>query len=222
MGTKAVKKRNTRNKRQRPSERICSLADVMADAVYISTPDYQVEFVNKAFRSRWGDPAPNTPCYEAIYGQPSVCPWCVYSKVQAGETVRHALENPRDKRVYDVINSPLSNPDNTISKLSILHDLTDIKKAEKEMIKACRMRTLAETIVTVSHEINNPLQIIIGESDTLLKKEIPEDIKEALHIIGQMSERIKHSIKQMQHIKEARSTDYSGDITMIDIHGDKK
>ena len=50
-----------------------------------------------------------------------------------GSTVRRERYFPNSQKTYDVIETPLRNPDGTVSKLSLSRDLTPIKQAQKAL-----------------------------------------------------------------------------------------
>jgi len=95
-----------------------------------------------------------------------------------------------------------------------------VAKHKEEKITSesdCKLKTIAEMIVTVSHEINNPLQVISGVSEMLLLKDLPEDTKESIRMIIDMTERIQTAVKRIQGIKVPKTSSYTEDIDMLDI-----
>jgi two-component system NtrC family sensor kinase len=112
-------------KLKRPMQHIF---DAMDDLVFISSKDFKIEFVNKSFKQVFGEGI-GRKCYEVLYKRADVCPWCFGERVFEGEFVtvehRHQLNN----KIYRIYNSPLINPDGSISKISVMHDITK----EREM-----------------------------------------------------------------------------------------
>ncbi|MFC1942987.1 histidine kinase dimerization/phospho-acceptor domain-containing protein [Chloroflexota bacterium] len=49
----------------------------------------------------------------------------------------------------------------------------------------------------IAHEINNPLTGVVGFSDLLLKKDLPEDIRKDVSIIYEGSRRISSIVDRM-------------------------
>ena len=71
-----------------------------------------------------------------------------------------------------------------------INDTTGRKQAEErerqlqqELNLTSRLATVGTMSAGIAHEINNPLTGVIGFSDLLLKKDIPEDIREDVNII---------------------------------------
>ena len=73
--------------------------------------------------------------------------------------------------------------------LAILHDITEIKKMQQQLIVQDRLASIGELTSGIAHELNNPLTSIIGFSDFLLKREMPEDVRGDLSIINSEAQR---------------------------------
>lgn len=75
-------------------------------------------------------------------------------------------------------------------------DITDRKQAEEEKRSieqkayvASRLASIGQMASGIAHEINNPLTAVLGYSQSLLRKDVPEDIKRRLEIIRDGAER---------------------------------
>ncbi|MFC2006854.1 PAS domain S-box protein [Chloroflexota bacterium] len=93
----------------------------------------------------------------------------------------------------------------------IYQDITERKRAEEreklirqELIVSSRLATVGEMAAGIAHEINNPLTGVVGFSDLLLKKELPEDIRKDVGIIYEGAQRIANIIDRM--LRFARQT----------------
>jgi len=107
------------------------MMEAMDEAVYICSPDYRVEYVNPAMVKRTSWDAIGEPCYKAIYELDEKCPWCVHDKVQQGESLETEIVSPKDGRSYHISHSPIFHEDGSISKMTILRDITERKKADE-------------------------------------------------------------------------------------------
>jgi PAS domain S-box-containing protein len=104
--------------------------------IYMCSQDYRVEFMNYKFISRTGYDATGELCYQALHGLDSICPWCVNERVFKGETVRWEVKSPKDDRWFYIVNVPIYHSDGTMSKQSMIQDITERKRAEEALRQA--------------------------------------------------------------------------------------
>ncbi len=74
--------------------------------------------------------------------------------------------------------------------LAIIRDITERKRMEAERLErerkiqnAARLASLGEMAAGIAHEINNPLTPIIGFAETIMKQDLPENVRSDLRII---------------------------------------
>jgi PAS domain S-box-containing protein len=113
-----------------------AIVDNFEGYIYICSQDCRVEFMNKKLIERTGYDATGEFCYKVLHGRDSICPWCVNERVFAGETLHWEMFSPRDNRWFYVVNVPIHHSDGTVSKQSMMLDITDRKLAEDELRKA--------------------------------------------------------------------------------------
>ncbi|MBI5099712.1 MAG: PAS domain S-box protein [Nitrospirae bacterium] len=113
-------------------ERLINILDSVEDGIYIVNQKYDIEYVNSLLLQEFG-PVEKRKCYEYLNKRKEICPWCNNKKVFTGKKVRWEWTRPKTEKTYDIIDIPLKNPDGSISKLSILHNITELKKAEEAL-----------------------------------------------------------------------------------------
>ncbi len=113
-------------------EKLINIFDSIEDGIYIVNQQYAVEYVNPAFKREFG-PVSGRKCYEYFNNRNDICPWCNNKKVFAGEKVRREWFSPKNRKTYDLIDTPVINPDGSLSKLSILRDITERKRMEEAL-----------------------------------------------------------------------------------------
>lgn len=114
------------------SENLINILRSMEDWVYKVNEQYDVEYVNPALEKEFG-PWLGRKCYEYFNRLGEICPDCKCESVFDGETVHREYYFPKNRKTYDVLDTPLINPDGSTSKLSIFRDLTAIAQAQKAL-----------------------------------------------------------------------------------------
>jgi len=101
--------------------------------IYTCSQDCRVEFINQHYIEKLGFDPTGQLCYKALQGRDEVCPWCASEKVYLGETVKRERKSEKDGRWYYIVNTPIKHADGTVSKQSLIIDITDRKLAEKAL-----------------------------------------------------------------------------------------
>jgi PAS domain S-box-containing protein len=116
--------------------------------IYICSQNYEVEFMNQRFIDRTGRYPLGQKCYQALHDRDDICPWCNNDQVFRGETVRWEVFSPKDHRWYYVVNTPIRHPDGSMSKMAMIHDITDRKQLEQALKEAeAKYRSIFENAV---------------------------------------------------------------------------
>jgi PAS domain S-box-containing protein len=114
------------------SGNITSILKSMEDLVYKVNEQFDMEYINPALEQEFG-PVEGKKCYEYFRALKEPCAKCKIEEVLLGSTVRRERYFSNSQKTYDVIETPLRNPDGTVSKLSLSRDLTPIKQAQKAL-----------------------------------------------------------------------------------------
>lgn len=143
-----------RTERQRAAEALReserkyrTMMEAMSDMAYISAPDYRIEYMNAAMIRKVGRDATGEPCYRAIFGRETPCSWCAYDRIQAGESVQEDVTDPRDGRTYHISSTPIAHADGSVSKMSLITDITARKRTELALQESeTRFKRLVESV----------------------------------------------------------------------------
>lgn len=99
----------------------------------------------------------------------------------------------------------------------ILNDITDIKKAEKDRVYKEKLEGVLEMAGAVCHEINQPLQVIMGQSEIIkLGSGKDSPINKNLDIITAQIEKMGEITKKLMNITKYETKAYLTK-TIIDI-----
>ncbi len=114
--------------------------------VYICDQDYNILFSNGKFKKTTGRDPVGEKCHMALHGLIVPCPWCVNERVFAGETIRTEAQSPKDNRWYYLVNTPIYNPDGTMTNQIMMQDITERKLAEEDLKNSeAKYRSLIES-----------------------------------------------------------------------------
>ncbi|MEP7327030.1 MAG: response regulator [Gemmatimonadota bacterium] len=88
--------------------------------------------------------------------------------------------------------------------------------AEEDLVQAERLAAIGQLMVTLHHEINNPLMSATAELELLLVKGGGAD-RAALENIRNSLGRIRDVLKKVGDLSDSRTTNYLKDIGMLDL-----
>ena len=179
-------------------EKYRSMMEAMDDPAFICSPDFRIEYQNPAMIRRIGEDATGALCHKAMHGLDEKCPGCVHPKVMQGAYLKTQVMSPRDGKTYSVSHSPIFHTDGTVSKFSIMRDITETQKMAERLDQAQRMEAIGTLAGGIAHDFNNILFPIIGLSEMLVE-ESPEDSpeRENFKVIHKAALRAGELVKQI-------------------------
>lgn len=131
-------------------------------------------------------------CYRLYFGQSAVCSFCKASEViRSGRPQFTETPHPGNDRHMQIGFFPLKDPQGRVTSfIETIRDVTEKKKMESQLIESSRLAAMGSLAMGVAHEINNPLCIILGFAQSLLKSAAEDDPSfEGLKIIEEECQR---------------------------------
>lgn len=118
-------------------QRLLDILDALPDGVCIVNAEHEIEYVNPVLKREFGEVS-GRKYHEYFHGSASASSGGTSADVFTGETVQWQWVSPKG-RTYDLFDIPLKNSDDSISKLELFHDVTEIYEARRGMREAARI-----------------------------------------------------------------------------------
>ena len=96
-----------------------AIIDAFDGLIYLSSPSYEIEFVNRHLAEMLGYSPLGQKCYKAFYNLNQPCPRCSKEKVLRGETIRQKSFNPQNNRTYYQVATPFYLSGETLMMMTI-------------------------------------------------------------------------------------------------------
>jgi C4-dicarboxylate-specific signal transduction histidine kinase len=111
------------------------------------------------------------------------------------------------KGYFQVTSTPLHSHDDHCQILVLIQDITEMKKAEEQLMQSEKLTALARLSAGVAHEIGNPLTSISSYVQILNDMEADDFTKDALGTISKHIARIAAIVRQMSRFSKTKAED---------------
>jgi signal transduction histidine kinase/HAMP domain-containing protein len=143
-------------------QRLYNVLETLPTMISLLTPDYHVAFANRSFREKFGE-SHGRRCYEYCFGRAQPCDFCESHDVLETGEPRHWQTTTSDgTSVIDAYAFPFTDIDGSPMMLEMNVDVTEQKAAEAALLTAERLTIAGKMAASLAHEINNPLQAVLG------------------------------------------------------------
>ncbi len=193
--------------------------DSITDLVSICGKDFRLIRVNKAFADvvkMKPEELIGKPCYEIVHGTNEPLPNCPH-KVTMETRKSSSVEffEPHLGIHLEVATSPIFNENGeVVASVHLIRDITERKRMEGQLIITDRLASIGELSSGIAHELNNPLTSVIGFSELLLDRDVPDDIKEDLEVINREAKRTAQVVRSLLTFARKHDTEKKP----VDIH----
>lgn len=167
--------------------------DSISDPVSIHDRDFRIQRANRAFADLFGKTFHEiigSYCYELHKAnEPRFgCPH-QHTLTSGKPATAEFYESHLGKHLLESTSPIVNERGETVGAVHIIRDITEQKQQNERLIMADRLASLGELAAGTAHELNNPLTSIIGFSQLLMEKEVPDDIREDVKLINSEAQR---------------------------------
>jgi len=111
---------------------LTTILNTVEEGIYVIDRNYTVEYMN-ARMVDWFGQGVGKKCYEVLNGRHEICPWCRAPEVFEGRDLRRELYVPLVERTFTLTETPIHNPDGSVSKMTVYRDITHRKQREAKL-----------------------------------------------------------------------------------------
>ncbi len=160
-----------------------NVIDELPVFVYMQRRDYTVAYANRKTRNFYGE-TDGRYCYEVFSGRDAPCPHCPTFRVfETGEPENWQFTDG-DGRTFHIYDYPFEDEQGEPLVMELGIDITELKRVERELYQAHKMRAIGVLAGGIAHDLNNNLVPIIFNIDYALNKTadriLAEPLSEAL------------------------------------------
>lgn len=138
-------------------------------------------------------------CYSYVWGRKEKCELCLLDEVNKNGAPAYRRIQLETGQTFDVHYYPVFKEDREI--YSVIHHIKDVTeqiKIEAQLVQSGKLAAIGEMAAGVAHELNNPMTVIIGNAQMIMRDAgIPEGNLELLRDIYNCGLRCKKIIQNL-------------------------
>ncbi len=105
-----------------------------------------------------------------------------------------------------------------VSLLLVVGLLWRAADMQRRLVEAERLAAVAQVGVTLRHEINNPLAVVVGAADILREvRHDPRAVAEAAEAVALAAARIRDVLRRLEQLRAVETVDYVPGVPMVEL-----
>ncbi len=153
----------------------------------------------------------------------ALCEEIIAGSVQAAEAEKGSFSTEQGDLVLSTEVTPLRDQGGGLTGTILMTtDITERARLEQELMRMEKLATVGQMVVTINHEINNPLLIISTNAQAmrLMNPDLDDKTTRKLHKIEEQVKRISEVTERLRSLDEVSSEEYIAQgPQMIDVWG---
>ena len=210
-----------------------AIIDGISDALMLlDAKTFEILEINSAFLASYGltrEQVVGKKCYEVTHHLSSPCSQAeIHSLCPLEESVssgnmsliEHIHQDSDGQDLYSEITTyPLKDATGQVAHIIHLsRDVTERKYLESQLREKEKLNSILEIAGGASHEINQPLTVIISGLEQLVKRLEPADLEHELaKMILDHANRLREVSEKLAHITRYASTEYVAGKRIVDL-----
>jgi len=179
-----------------------NIFEAMEDGIYTVSSEHDIQYMNPVLINEFGS-YEEFKCYKYFNDRDDVCPWCKMSDVFEGKTVHWEWYSIKNRKTYDMIGTPLKNPDGSMSKLEIFRDITERKQVDEELEK--HRVHLQDLVTERTTELNG--RVVEAEQLTKAMFNLLEDLRANQQQLENTAKQLTYANKELEGFSYSVSHD---------------
>jgi len=176
--------------------------DAIDDGISIHDRNFRIVQANKAVADLLGVPREELigqTCYQLFHHCDAPVPGCpLVTTLDSSNPAALEIEEAVLGGVFSLKTYPVMDGEQRpVAGVHIIHDLTDEKRIQAQMMQMEKLSAIGELVSGVAHELNNPLTAILGYSQLLQSRNVDEGTKTDLKRIEQQAQRSARIIQNL-------------------------
>lgn len=148
----------------------------------------------------------------------------IFNQEESKITIPYETRLPQNRREIESTVTLLRNEQySPIGLLLMCEDVTEKRQLEAKLVETQKLALIGQMAVALQHEINNPLQTILGYAEMLSQGFAADDPRfHQAEIICEHVRRIASLLDKIGRISRVETVTYLGDQKMLDIEASSR